>query len=125
MNDIPQGRHWLIYSREHNAFWRPDSSGYTYDIDAAGRYTEEDAKANCTMRDPQRDGSPSEIAVVAPEAIRQAEAAARKEGHDELEQRLWAVIDPNSVPSDIVDAVHRLAQAYRHQHKPTKLGAEL
>ena len=47
------------------------------------------------------------------EALRQAAEEARKEGADELEQRLWTVIEPASVPSDIVEAVSRLAQSYR------------
>lgn len=59
---------WLVYSREHNAFWRPDQRGYTYDIAAAGRYTEADALECCQDRDPQPGKCPSEIAVVAPEA---------------------------------------------------------
>ena len=37
---------WLVYSREHNAFWRPNAAGYTYDINAAGRYTCEQAAAS-------------------------------------------------------------------------------
>ncbi len=32
-----------IYSREHNAWWGPDQSGYFVDIENAGRYTGEQA----------------------------------------------------------------------------------
>ena len=39
-------KHWLIYSREHNAWWRPNSAGYTTSIDVAGRYTHSKA---CTI----------------------------------------------------------------------------
>lgn len=60
---------WLIYSREHNAFWRPNSSGYTWDINAAGRYTHEEAVARCNTRDMQHDGSPSEVCMIAPEML--------------------------------------------------------
>jgi hypothetical protein len=60
---------WLVYSREHNAFWRPYGCGYTFDINAAGRYTKSEAEAQCNVRDRQPDGSLSEVAVVAPEAI--------------------------------------------------------
>ncbi len=63
---------WLIYSREHNMFWRPNSAGYTWEIEEAGRYTFEEAHSRCEDRDRQDDGGPSEIAVVAPEAIKAA-----------------------------------------------------
>jgi hypothetical protein len=33
------GRSWLIYSREHNAWWRPERRGYTAHVSEAGRYT--------------------------------------------------------------------------------------
>lgn len=59
---------WLIYSREHNAFWRPDSCGYTWDITKAGRYTKRDADERCDIRR-NNDGGPDEVAIVAPEAI--------------------------------------------------------
>lgn len=36
-------RPWLIYSREHNAWWKPNECGYTATIDEAGRYRTEDA----------------------------------------------------------------------------------
>lgn len=62
------GAWWLIYSREHNMFWGPNRCGYTSDIAQAGRYTKDDADKLCGMRDPQPDGTPSEIAVIAPEA---------------------------------------------------------
>lgn len=29
---------YLIWSNEHNAWWRPNSQGYTHSIEAAGRY---------------------------------------------------------------------------------------
>lgn len=71
---VAEPARWLIYSREHNAFWRADRAGYTGVLATAGRYTRADAEANCRMRDPQRDGSPSEILLAAPEAIAALEA---------------------------------------------------
>lgn len=59
---------WLVYSREHNAWWRANRSGYTNDIAQAGRYSKAEAEGCCNKRDEQQDGSPSEVAVIAPEA---------------------------------------------------------
>lgn len=38
---------FLIWSNEHNAWWRPNRLGYTPEIAAAGRYFLEDAIAIC------------------------------------------------------------------------------
>lgn len=38
---------YLIYSREHEAWWKPAERGYTTDIDQAGRYSREKAAAIC------------------------------------------------------------------------------
>lgn len=59
---------WLVYSREHNVWWRANHSGYTNDITQAGRYTKADAEGCCNQRDKQSDGSVSEFAMLAPEA---------------------------------------------------------
>jgi hypothetical protein len=75
---VAEPARWLIYSREHNAFWRADRAGYTGVLATAGRYTRADAEANCRMRDPQPDGSPSEILLAAPEAIAALEAENEK-----------------------------------------------
>ena len=39
---------FYIYSGEHNAYWRPDASGYTTNLEEAGRYslTEAHRKTN-------------------------------------------------------------------------------
>ena len=29
---------WYIWSYEHNAWWKPNSRGYTHDLREAGRY---------------------------------------------------------------------------------------
>lgn len=59
---------WLIYSREHNAWWRPKAAGYTSDVAQAGRYTKADAYAHSRIRDTLHDGSAPEVPVIAPEA---------------------------------------------------------
>jgi hypothetical protein len=34
---------WLVWSLEHNGWWRENSKGYCSDIKAAGRYSFEEA----------------------------------------------------------------------------------
>lgn len=60
--------YWLVYSYEHNAWWRANFSGYTDDIAQAGRYTRAQALTCCNTRDTRPSGLPSEVAVIAPEA---------------------------------------------------------
>lgn len=38
---------YLIWSNEHNAWWRPNGNGYTKSIEEAGRYTFERAAEIC------------------------------------------------------------------------------
>lgn len=38
---------WLVYSREHNAWWRPGGGGYTVKITEAGRFTLDEATKIC------------------------------------------------------------------------------
>jgi hypothetical protein len=38
---------WLIWSAEHQGFWRPHGAGYTMNPLKAGRYTETEAKKIC------------------------------------------------------------------------------
>lgn len=57
---------YLIWSHEHSAWWRPYSCGYTTHLDAAGRYSREDAIAICsTAHDGWRDTTtaPPELPV--------------------------------------------------------------
>jgi hypothetical protein len=61
---------WLVWSHEHNAWWRPNSAGYTMHIATAGRYTKQEADRICESRSPRKfaDDPPPEVAVIAPEA---------------------------------------------------------
>lgn len=44
----------LIWSGEHNAYWRPDGAGYTTRIRDAGRYSLEDAKKRTNHCGPEK-----------------------------------------------------------------------
>lgn len=60
---------WLIYSREHQMWWRPLSRGYTKNICEAGRYSREYAEVIChEAGDLARDFGPAEFLMLAPEA---------------------------------------------------------
>ena len=68
------GDAWLVWSNEHNAWWRPKSRGYTDDIRAAGIYTHARAheiveqacpRANSTLR----PGAHPEVAVTLASAL--------------------------------------------------------
>lgn len=45
--DIKKDEVWVIWSNEHEAFWRPDSAGYCCDIKGAGRYSFQEAFEIC------------------------------------------------------------------------------
>jgi hypothetical protein len=67
-------RLYLIYSREHNAWWRPEERGYTLEIAEAGRYTAEEVRRICFAANvrPGPDGGPNEFHVPAHEALSDA-----------------------------------------------------
>lgn len=68
---------WLVWSHEHNAFWRANHQGYTRSIERAGRYTRAEAEAICKnasygegrryANQPDNDTPPNEICFPAPE----------------------------------------------------------
>jgi hypothetical protein len=63
--DYKEKPRYLIWSNEHRAWWRPGRAGYTTKLEAAGRYSREEALRTCALG---RDGwgsmeTPSEIPV--------------------------------------------------------------
>lgn len=68
---VDSRRQWLIYSREHNAWWGPHYAGYFMDIESAGRYTKAEAERVCADacrgRTEWSDTGDPEFAMLAPE----------------------------------------------------------
>lgn len=62
---------WLIYSREHRAWWNPAERGYTRDPSLAGRYTYGRALAICRGANEflPAEGGPNEFLHLAPEGL--------------------------------------------------------
>ncbi len=48
---------YLIWSNEHRAWWRPNTRGYTLQLEKAGRYSRDEALKHCRVRD-QVPGEP-------------------------------------------------------------------
>ncbi len=44
---MDKDRHWVIWSNEHIAFWKPNHGGYCYKVENAGRYSFEKAREIC------------------------------------------------------------------------------
>jgi len=60
---------YYIWSYEHNAWWKPNSIGYTIDLRQAGRYTAEQVKVIIPNDLKREDGYPDEIAFEVPKIV--------------------------------------------------------
>ena len=63
--------HYLIYSRQHQAWWGANRDGYVVSIVEAGRYTRkevDDIVSGCNIVPGPMNG-PNEFAMLAPEAL--------------------------------------------------------
>jgi hypothetical protein len=49
-------------------------------------------------------------------AFQSAIDAARADERQSMETRFWSIVDPNSVPSDMWEALNRMAEAYRSRN---------
>lgn len=68
---------YLIWSNEHNAWWRPESCGYTTFIESAGRYSKDEAEDICSSA-----RSPVSDQIVPPEIMIEESVALRQMGSD-------------------------------------------
>lgn len=61
---------YLVWSNEHSAWWGPNNAGYYSKIEAAGRYTREEALGICIgARGGRRfNENPSEVPVLCEDA---------------------------------------------------------
>jgi len=68
--DEPPVRLYLVWSNEHDAWWKPNRCGYTHDVWRAGRYDQAAAAEICQRAaHGWRGGSPPpEVMVSAPES---------------------------------------------------------
>jgi len=66
---------YLVWSNEHRAWWRPNAQGYTMFLDAAGRYTRDEAIKHSMAR-----GNPTEPPPEIPVRESDVLAAAIREG---------------------------------------------
>jgi len=71
MNNLFSENMWLVWSNEHNAYWKPARRGYTKDKDAAGRYSTAAATEICDNANQfiPENRIPNEIMVPSPELV--------------------------------------------------------
>ena len=79
-------QHWLIWSKEHQGWWRSAECGYSADVSEAGCYSAEDALRICEKANRYSDGVIHEIAVPAAVVLQGLDAL--KETVDIFERQL-------------------------------------
>lgn len=88
---------YLVYSREHNAWWGPNRRGYFTDILSAGRYSYSEAaeivESACTGRGDCNYGGPPEFMVEDSDSAYLAGAASRDEEVRRLKDALNEAYD--------------------------------
>jgi len=60
---------WLVYSREHNAWWKENACGYASRVEDAGRFTFDEATKHAQTRSKyiSKDWGEPEFIMLAPE----------------------------------------------------------
>jgi hypothetical protein len=56
-------KEWLIWSIEHNAWWKPNQNGYTQEKTGAGRYTFEQACKIVRIANIYSNNAPNEAMI--------------------------------------------------------------
>lgn len=72
---------YLIWSIEHNAWWKSSSRGYTRDIGMAGFYQPEEAEKIC--RDANRSMSTPPMEAMVPVSVSHVDVECREENKRE------------------------------------------
>lgn len=98
---------WLVYSREHNLWWRAERCGYTVDRAKAGRYTQEEAESICKTVSRRVlddiDEGPSEFAVLDIDPSDAAELERLRKVEDEAAKHILQFLSADTIPPN--DAV--------------------
>ncbi len=94
---------YLIWSNEHNAWWRPNSRGYCADIRDAGQYTMREAENICANAYPRiKNEPPPEVMIDKDEVLFNAKDATETD-INEVEIAVgigcnaWDTIDPKEI----------------------------
>jgi hypothetical protein len=84
---------WLVWSREHNAWWRPAAAGYCTSVLDAGRFTLEEATDHCNLRSRVAGEQDPEVMIHVDDALKGPHGlddyAQCREWIDELDPLLW------------------------------------
>lgn len=102
---------FLIYSREHNMWWRPDSMGYTCDPAQAGQYDEVTAQKICDdAREMPHDLGPCEFMIQLFDDERHGQSKESMQLVDQLQDKLEKA--EAALQTQIQDAMRQLVQIY-------------
>jgi hypothetical protein len=84
---------WLIWSNEHQMWWKANSAGYTADMMCAGRYTLEAAMAETGVRKTDA-GMPGEVVVRAPHVSLIGDRDLAGKMREAVAAATWAQVKP-------------------------------
>ncbi len=70
MHDADGGQAYLLWSNKHGGWWKHPRNGYTRDLDEAGRYSHDEARAHVAQS--QLAGDPAQASLMVAEAAFQS-----------------------------------------------------